>query len=263
MLDEGLALVDAARADGVEARLVGGVAVLALCADEGHCRREHRDLDLVAPRRRAGKLLTTLARLGYEENRHVRLASAGSLLQAYRPCRHHDEHGRALHPDDRVDVYLDDFRLHHTLHLRWRLPKDACTLAPSDVLLAKLLRTQMSATDVRDVVTLLLDVPLTDAERGATVGLRYVARVCAHDWGLYHDVTGNLERVTAEVDALGLSEAQAARVVAAALRLSAALREAHKGARWRLRAAIGERLPWYDAVDEGDGVRIGLREGAA
>ncbi len=35
---------------------------------------------------------------------------------------------------------------------------------------------------------------------------------------------------------------------------------AGKGPRWRLRALIGERLPWYDAVDEDDGQRIGLRE---
>ena len=35
---------------------------------------------------------------------------------------------------------------------------------------------------------------------------------------------------------------------------------ARKGPRWRLRALIGERLPWYDAVDENDGQRIGLRE---
>jgi hypothetical protein len=33
MLDEALALVEEARADGVDARLVGGLAVLALCAD--------------------------------------------------------------------------------------------------------------------------------------------------------------------------------------------------------------------------------------
>ncbi len=35
---------------------------------------------------------------------------------------------------------------------------------------------------------------------------------------------------------------------------------ARKGPRWRLRAAIGERMPWYDAVDEDDGQRIGLLE---
>jgi hypothetical protein len=260
MLDEALGLVDAARADGVDARIVGGLAVLALCTDPDRCRRDHRDLDLVAPRRQAGRLLTTLGRLGYEENRHVRLASSGALLQVFRPCRHTDPQGHALHPDDRVDVYLDDFRLHHVLPLRRRLRREAYTLPPSDVLLAKLLRTRMSDTDVRDVAVLLLDVPLRDEEAAGAVESRYVAHACARDWGLYHDVTGNLERVAGEAEALGLGPAQAEAVKAACSCLLAALDAAGKGLRWRLRAAVGERLPWYDAVDENDGQRIGLRE---
>lgn len=260
MLDEALDLVDAARADGVDARLVGGLAVLTLCAGPERCRRDHRDVDLVAPRRQAGRLLATLTRLGYEENSHVRLASSGALLQAYRPCRHTDGHGRQIHSDDRVDVYLDAFHLHHSLPLRRRLRREAYTLPPSDVLLAKLLRTHMSEADVQDVATLLLDVPLRDEEVAGAVGLRYVARTCARDWGLYHDVTGNLARVAEEADALGLGAARAAGVRDAAARLLTALDAARKGLRWRLRAAVGERFPWYDAVDEADGQRIGLRE---
>lgn len=260
LLDEALDLVDAARADGVDVRLVGGLAVLALCAGPERCRREHRDVDLVAPRRQAGRLLATLTGLGYEENRHVRLASSGALLQVYRPCLHADGRGRPLHPDDRVDVYLDAFRLHHTLPLRRRLLREAYTLPPSDVLLAKLLRTRMSGADVLDVATLLLDVPLHDEDVAGAIGLRYVARTCARDWGLYHDVNGNLERVAEEADALGLGAARTAALRAASARVLAALAAARKGARWRLRAAIGERLPWYDAVDEADGQRIGLRE---
>jgi hypothetical protein len=260
MLDEALDLVDAARADGVDARIVGGLAVLALCADPARCRRDHRDFDLVAPRRQAGRLLATFARLGYEENRHVRLASSGALLQVYRPCPHADPQGHALHPDDRVDVYLDDFRLHHALPLRRRLRREAYTLPPSDVLLAKLLRTRMSDTDVRDVAALLLDVPLRDEDAAGAIGLHYLAHACARDWGLYHDVTGNLGRVAAEADALGFDAAGAQAVTTACSRLLAALDSAGKGLRWRLRAAVGERLPWYDAVDENDGQRIGLRE---
>ncbi len=260
LLDEALDLLDAARADGVDVRLVGGLAVLALCAGPGRCRRDHRDVDLVAPRRQAGRLLATLAGLGYEENRHVRLASGGALLQAYRPCRHLGGQGHPLHPDDRVDVYFDAFRLHHTLPLRRRLRREAYTLPPSDVLLAKLLRTRMSTEDLEDVATLLLGVPLHSEEATGAIGLRYLARVCARDWGLYHDVTGNLERVAEEAHALGLGAAPAASLRAATARVLAALREAHKGVRWQVRAAIGERLPWYDAVDEADGQRIGLRE---
>jgi hypothetical protein len=258
MLDEALDLIDEARADGVDVRLVGGLAVLALC-DGGECRREHRDLDLVAPRSSAKRLLGTFARLGYEENRHVRLASGGALLQVYRPCRHRGPRG-PLHADDRVDVYLDAFRLHHTITLRRRLPREPYTLPPSDVLLAKLLRTRMTETDVRDVATLLRDVGVKTEEGRGTVGLQYLARAGARDWGLYHDVTGNLRRVAAEAGALGLDDGEAERVERAAARILAAMAAARKGLRWRLRALIGERLLWYDAVDEDDGQHIGLRE---
>ena len=259
MLDEALALVEQARADGVDVRLVGGLAVLTLCAGGDTCRREHRDIDLVAPRPAAKRLLETFARLGYEENRHVRLASGGAVLQVYRPCAHQGPRG-PLHPDDRVDVYLDAFRLHHTIALRRRLGRELFTLPPSDVLLAKLLRTRMSETDIRDAATLLRDVEVSDEEAPGTIGLRYLARAGAREWGLYHDVTGNLVRVGAEAGWLGLGAGEAERVSAAAARILAALAAARKGPRWRLRNLIGERLPWYDAVDEDDGLRIGLRE---
>ena len=260
MLDEALDLVDAARASGLVVRLVGGLAVLALCADSRACRRDHRDLDLVAPRPSARRLLETFARLGYEENVHVRLASGGALLQVYRPCAHRGPRG-ALHTDDRVDVYQDSFRQHHAIPLRRRLGLEAYTVPPSDVLLAKLLRTRMSETDLLDVATLLRDVEVRDDEAPGIIGRRYLARACARDWGLYHDVTGNLELLAAEADRLGLDDHEAARVRAASAGIGAALAVARKDLRWRLRARIGERLPWYDAVDENDGRRIGLREG--
>ena len=259
MLDEALDLVEEARADGVDVRLVGGLAVLTLCSTGDACRHEHRDIDLVAPRTAARRLLGTFVRLGYEENRHVRLASAGALLQVYRPCAHPSP-GGPLHTDDRVDVYLDAFRLHHTIGLRRRLRREPYTLSPSDVLLAKLLRTRMTETDVRDVAALLLSVEVGEEDAPGTIGLGYLARAGAREWGLYHDVTGNLERVSAEAELLGLGAGEAEPVRTAAARIIAAMAAARKGPRWRLRAMIGERLPWYDDVDEDDGQRIGLRE---
>jgi hypothetical protein len=259
MLDEALDVVDAARAAGVDARLIGGLAVLALC-DGSPPRRSHRDLDLVAARAGLSRLLETFARLGYEENRHVRLASGGALLQVYRPCVHRDAAGRPAHADDRIDVYLDAFRLHHTLGLKRRLRREPYTVPPADVLLAKLLRTRMSESDVRDVVALLANVEVRDEEAAGVIGLQYAARACSRDWGLYHDVTSNLERVVREADLLAPDAADAARVRERAGLVLKALHTVRKGVRWRLRAAVGERLPWYDAVDEDDALRIGLRE---
>jgi len=251
--------VDRARADGVEMRLVGGLAVLAQCRDPEFCRRDHRDTDMVGLRRQTKALLQTLTRAGYEENRHVRLASSGALLQAFRRCSH-VAGGRSQHEDDRLDVYLDVFRLHHELQLGRRLALEPYTVPAGDVLLAKLLRTRLTTTDVRDVIGLLKDARLTEDEAPGVIGLRYVGRTGARDWGLYHDVAANLERVAAAVPRAGLSAAAAGRVAAAVAELEAALRRARKGPRWRLRALIGERLPWHDVVDENEGARIGLRE---
>ena len=89
-------------------------------------------------------------------------------------------------------MYLDAFRLHHTIALRRRLAREPCTLPPSDVLLAKLLRTRMTVIDVGDVAALLRDVDVGEDEARWAIRLRYLARAGGRDWGLYHDVTDNL-----------------------------------------------------------------------
>jgi hypothetical protein len=259
MLDEALDLVDAARAHGADLRLAGGLAVLAQCRDVAFCRREHRDLDAVGLRRQTKALIDTFADLGYEENRHVRLASAGQLLQVFRSCRHW-RGGRRRHADDRVDVYLDTFRLHHQIPLRRRLTIEPYTIPAADVLLVKLQRTWSTDVDVHDVIGLLKDAELRPDEAPGVIGLRYLARAAARDWGLYRDMTVNLAVVRAAVKRLGLDAAAGRRVRDGAGAIEDALRRAPKGARWRLRALAGERLPWHDVVDESDGARIGLLE---
>jgi hypothetical protein len=259
MLDEALRVVDEARADGVKVRIVGGLAVLAQCADPAYCRREYRDVDVVALRRQVKPLLRLLTRLGYEENRHVRLASGGASLQVYRACEHAAA-GRARHTDDRVDVYLDSFRLHHEIPLRRRLALEPYTVPLADVLLIKLQRERMGWVDVHDVIGLLRDARLAEDEEPGALGLRYFGRVTARDWGLYHDVMNNLDVVQRRVPGSGLGDAAEARVRLAIGQLREALVRARKGPWWRMRAMVGERLPWHDTVDEREGVRIGVRE---
>ena len=78
---------------------------------------------------------------------------------------------------------------------------------------------------------------------------RYLARLCAADWGLYHDVSRNLARCRAAVAAARRGDGRAV----APARLDAlrqAVDEQPKGWRWRLRARVGERLAWHDTVDD-------------
>ena len=65
MLGEGRRLVDAARAEGLTLRLLGGLGVREHCRDVELCARDYTDLDMVAPGRERRRLATLLQRFGY------------------------------------------------------------------------------------------------------------------------------------------------------------------------------------------------------
>ena len=87
------------------------------CAAPVLCERPCRDIDLVAPRRAGRAVGALLDGLGWTENRQVAMAAVGRKRQFFRGCRHATSAGNA-HVDDRIDLYLDAFRLHHTIDLR-------------------------------------------------------------------------------------------------------------------------------------------------
>jgi hypothetical protein len=265
LLSEARRIVDEGRRRGLTLRLVGGLAVRELCRDVDFCGRPYRDIDLVCLRPELKRVATLLADLGFSENRHYRLASGGRMAQFFHPCIH-GEGGGAAHVDDRVDLFVDAFHLDHEIRLVDRLGLGGYTTSPSDVLLTKLQRASVNRDDLADIVTLLKDLPLLrgdgpDVIAPDAIDASYIARLCARDWGLHHDVTRNLARCRAHLTGFELGDDARRRVLGAVAELEAALDGAPKSLRWRLRSLFGEAFPWHDTVDEREGVRIGRLEG--
>ncbi len=286
MHDEARAVIDAARAEGMTMRLLGGLGVREHCRDLELCARDYSDIDMVARASESRRLPTVFARFGYHEDYGVAGATGNGQLRFVRPCRHGAAQRPAPHDDDHVDVFLDTFRMDHVLALGDRLHIDRYTLAPSDLLLTKLQIFRLTGKDARDVVTLLdaLEVhgpagppatattvrepapaaaatvrgPAATAASGAgrdarqTIDAAAIARRCAADWGLFHDVTTNLQRVGELLPGFALDDAGAARVRRGLARLVGALDDVPKSRRFRLRARIGTRAPWHSEVDEQD-----------
>jgi hypothetical protein len=257
MLDEGHRLVDAARAEGLTLRLLGGLAVREHCRTRELCERDYSDLDMVAPARQSRRLAAVFAGFGYAENYDVSTATANHELQFIRPCRHGSGPGTGpAHADDHVDIFLDTFRMDHDIALVRRLEIEPYTVSLSDLLLTKLQIFRLEEKDLRDVVTLLGDVDVdVDADVGGedapgVINGGYVGRLCADDWGLFYDVTTNLARVDERAATFGLDDAQTARVRSGVARLIGAVDGAPKSLGWRLRARVGTRKAWHNEIDD-------------
>jgi hypothetical protein len=148
-----------------------------------------------------------------------------------------------------VDVLLDRFVMAHELDLRDSASADGLTIALADLLTTKLQVVNINDKDVRDLLALLLDHELgTEAIETARI-----LDATRNDWGLEHTIHRSLETLARLLGDYGLKPAQQDVIQGRVSALGEALDGAPKGAKWKLRARVGERVRWYEEPEEARG----------
>lgn len=241
LVAEGHELIGAATTAGLTLRLLGGLAVRCHSpAAAGHrgLQRAYPDIDLACERGDGRKLAAFFSGRNYEANKSFNTLNGDRRQLYYDPV-----HGR------QVDVFVGEFAMNHKIPLSGRLPIDPLTLPLAELFLTKAQIVQLNQKDVLDMYALLLDHPVAagDAE---TINVERIAKLCANDWGLYTTTTTNLNLLLARLPAANLEEAPRQLLHHRLTALQQSLSQAPKNTTWRLRAAIGKRLPWYEEVEE-------------
>ncbi|HEX3212341.1 MAG TPA: hypothetical protein VH016_07210 [Actinomycetota bacterium] len=240
-----VALVDEAGARGQVLRLVGSTGIRLHCppaaAALDRLGRPAKDIDVVCRHEDRKGLRRLLEERGWEVDRDLLVAMEGRRY-AFR----HPVSGLEL------DVFVDRLEFCHTIELRDRLGARELTLPVEDLLLQKLQIVRQTVTDRMDAAALLATHPVVT---GATVqpeaiDAGYVAGLLARDWGFPHTATANLAGLRDGPAANGTAAIVAARIDA----LLAAIRDAPKSVRWRARARVGERMQWWQDVDDREAV---------
>ena len=266
LMAEAMAIVDAARAHGVQVRLIGGLAVRRHCVDLDFMDREYSDIDLVGLSPQTRELGEVLTGLGLVENSYVGRSTEWRQLQYVTAealksglTMVGSSTGERAHDAplfDHLDIFLDVMMMDHDLDVRERLEIDDYAISPADALIAKLQIGKINQKDVHDAIALLKDVPLGEEDDDASIDALYVADVCARDWGLHRDLTTNLQVVAARLGDYGLAEDEVSRVRGRLADLESAIKGEGKSLRWRVRAAVGPRVAWRREVEDTEGTEV-------
>jgi hypothetical protein len=120
------------------------------------------------------------------------------------------------------------------------------TIPPSDLLLTKLQIVRLNEKDVKDALALLKDLELGESDTQTTIDVNHISALCSKDWGLYKTVSTNLAKLADAADGFALAEGEREKLKSKIQSILARLEAAPKGVRWRMRALLGERLPWYE-----------------
>jgi hypothetical protein len=246
-LAEALRIIELGDRQGIQARLMGGLAFHALCRGwTARIDREGRDIDL-ATRSRDRKALTELL-----------------VAEGYTPDRQYNAlYGhKQLYFVDRawnrpVDVLVDRLEMCHSFEFADRLAVSDPTLPPAELLLSKLQVVKVNRKDVLDALALLSEYPLApDDAAGQAISLRRITTLTSSDWGWWRTVTGNLDNlasfVSTDMAPTDLDFGRPAHFDAAAqiAALRTSIDEAPKSTRWKLRARVGDRVTWYELPEE-------------
>lgn len=224
-------------------RLIGALAFRTHCPQFGYLQdslgRVFTDIDFASYRRFFADIQRVMAQLGYQEDKMVsRLFSETRMLFHDPLCGRH------------IDVFFDQLRFSHRLPLIGRLEAEELTLPLAELLLEKMQIVQINEKDLIDTLMLLREHVVGDGDQ-ETINADVITGLTSTDWGLWRTVTGNLAMVKEFLKKYPQLADEDRRIVAERVdTLRRRIDQAPKSVQWKLRARIGERVKWYEDVEE-------------
>jgi hypothetical protein len=240
---EAIEMVRESQERGVTVRVLGSAGVRMHCDHAAELldqlERPAKDIDVVTLKRCRNQLREVLEGRGYVIDRDMLVAMEGQRY-LYR------------HPDTglEIDVFVDQLEFCHTLDMRGRLDQHEVTIPLEELVLHKLQIVKLTTKDFMDLATLLAAHDVRDEGGHEQIDAGYIANLLARDWGFHRTAVENLTRVGERVSQVVAHSEPRARAVEGIERLQAAIERVPKSMSWRLRARVGERVQWWQDVDD-------------
>jgi hypothetical protein len=240
VFEEAVRLLAAAQQAGVRVRALGGMAIVMHVGELLHpaFRRDIHDIDLATPKREGRKVADFLTDQGYEPNKTFNAMHGARRLLFY-----DEPNGR------QIDVFVGTFEMCHQLPLEQRLEVEPMTLPLADLALTKLQIVKLNRKDAYDLYSLLLTHEVSDHDDD-TINSKWIAELCGRDWGLYRTVQLNLQRLRDELQIPELTPEEHETIRGRIGQIEAAIEQAPKSGKWKMRARIGDRVRWYEDPEE-------------
>ena len=243
MVDEAVRVAEEAEREGVDLRLLGGVAIKVRAQDglQPAFEREYADLDWIVPKGKSSQAQKFFESLGY-----VPQTRFNTMYGRERLLYFDEEHDR------QVDVLVGTFRMSHEIPFGKRMTLEPVTVPLAELLLTKLQIIELNEKDVCDTFALLYDHPVGE-EDGESVNAAHIAKLCSSDWGLWRTFTANLEALDGHLKRYELADEGKERISERVKALLQRIEEEPKTFGWKMRAKIGDRKRWYELPEEVDG----------
>jgi hypothetical protein len=245
-LEEARRLTDEAQKQGLILRVMGPIALHFYFPDyvdlyrrmERLGDRVFTDIDYASYGKSRSKLVPFFDHQGYELEKRAAMLSGGER---------HIFFGERI---PMIDVFYDKLNYNHPIDYKGRLEIHPHCVSLTDLLLQKIQIVQINDKDLKDAILLLLAAQVGEKEDGM-INLRYISGLMSDDWGFYYTSTTNLAKVKQAMQSVQvLSDQHRATIGEKADRILQIIENEPKSGRWKRRANVGAKKPWFNAVSD-------------
>jgi hypothetical protein len=134
----------------------------------------------------------------------------------------------------------------HVFNFKDRLEIDPHTLSLADLVATKLQVVQMTEREYKDLMCLLLDHSVATEDEPEVINGEHLAKLTSGDWGIYMTFKQTIHNLLGALDGYGLTSEQQQVIKDRAQQILTMIEEAPKSMGWKMRARIGEKVPWYE-----------------
>ncbi len=218
-------------------RLFGGLAIRFRSPSATYrlLKRDYADIDFMGLRKQGKEIRKLFPNLGYAPREIF------NALQGDRRLIFQDIENQL-----RIDVFLDIFEMCHRFDFRDRLSLDKTTIPLADLLATKLQVVEMTEREYKDMIALLSDHDIGDTDAPEVINGKYLAQLCAEDWGIYKTLTTNITKVLNAITQFDLDTTDKKMVQDRLENLLNMIETLPKSIKWKARARIGEKVRWYE-----------------
>lgn len=236
-------ILDEAERRDLTLRVIGALAFYIHCPEFNYIQRETKrfftDVDFMAYIEDKIAIEQMFVAMGYVDD--PRIKTVPGLKRSIFFTRDHTMYS---------DVFYDVLEFSHTINFRGRLEIDSPTISLVDLLLEKMQIFRINNKDIIDTLMLLREHDVGD-HNDEIIDMDYAAKACKSDWGLWKTVTTNLKKVDQLADSYEVLTAEDRQIIRERLKLiQDRIDKEPPTLRWQLRSRIGERIKWYNDVDE-------------
>jgi hypothetical protein len=247
-LNEARHLTEEGQKQGVTLRVMGPIALHFYFPDYVELYRKMErlgdrvftDIDYASYGKCRGKIVPFFERQGYSLEKRAAMLSGNT---------------RHIYFGDRIpmiDVFFDQLSYNHPIDYRGRLELHPYCVSLTDLLLQKLQIVQINDKDLKDGMLLLLAVKVGDTDKDM-INTKYLAKLMSDDWGFYYTSVMNLGKIKTSCAGLAvLTDEQRKIIGEKADQIVQAIEIAPKSNKWKSRAKVGTKKPWYNEISDWD-----------